>query len=103
MLAYFTSGVLPNRIERQASESVDGDACPHPATGTTGPPKLVPRDFAYAAAHAATALYWLDLREGEHTSSCGRRSHRRRLCASSTGAETNENERAATSTFSRTV
>lgn len=34
-------------------------------SGTTGPPKNVPRDFAYAHAHAATALYWMSLQEGD--------------------------------------
>src|SRR5690606_3264789 len=33
-------------------------------SGTTSLPKMVPRDFAYALAHAATALFWLDLRAG---------------------------------------
>jgi len=32
-------------------------------SGTTGMPKMVPRDFGYALAHAATALFWMDLRE----------------------------------------
>ncbi len=34
-------------------------------SGTTSLPKMVPRDFAYALAHAATALFWMDLRAGE--------------------------------------
>ncbi|TNE33474.1 MAG: acyl-CoA synthetase [Alphaproteobacteria bacterium] len=34
-------------------------------SGTTSMPKLVPRDFGYALAHAATALFWMDLREGD--------------------------------------
>jgi acetyl-CoA synthetase len=34
-------------------------------SGTTGPPKMVPRDFAYSLAHAATAAFWMDLRQGE--------------------------------------
>jgi acetyl-CoA synthetase len=32
-------------------------------SGTTALPKMVPRDFGYALAHAATALFWMDLRE----------------------------------------
>ena len=31
-------------------------------SGTTAMPKMVPRDFAYALAHAATGLFWMDLR-----------------------------------------
>ena len=34
-------------------------------SGTTSLPKMVPRDFGYALAHAATALFWMDLREGD--------------------------------------
>ncbi|WP_339717481.1 AMP-binding protein [uncultured Sneathiella sp.] len=34
-------------------------------SGTTSMPKMVPRDFGYALAHAATALFWMDLREGD--------------------------------------
>ena len=30
-------------------------------SGTTGLPKMVPRDFSYALAHAATAMFWMDL------------------------------------------
>jgi acetyl-CoA synthetase len=26
---------------------------------------MVPRDFAYSLAHAATAAFWMDLRQGE--------------------------------------
>lgn len=32
-------------------------------SGTTALPKMVPRDFGYALAHAATALFWMDLRD----------------------------------------
>ncbi len=32
-------------------------------SGTTALPKMVPRDFGYAMAHAATALFWMDLKE----------------------------------------
>ena len=32
-------------------------------SGTTALPKMVPRDFGYALAHAATGLFWMDLRE----------------------------------------
>lgn len=36
-------------------------------SGTTGHPKLAPRDFAYGLSHAATALFWMDLkRESIH-------------------------------------
>lgn len=34
-------------------------------SGTTSQPKMVPRDFGYAMAHAATALFWMDLRESD--------------------------------------
>lgn len=34
-------------------------------SGTTALPKMVPRDFGYALAHAATALFWMDLREND--------------------------------------
>lgn len=34
-------------------------------SGTTALPKMVPRDFGYAMAHAATALFWMDLRESD--------------------------------------
>ena len=30
-------------------------------SGTTGMPKMVPRDFSYALSHASTALFWQDL------------------------------------------
>jgi len=32
-------------------------------SGTTALPKMVPRDYGYALAHAATGLFWMDLRE----------------------------------------
>ncbi len=32
-------------------------------SGTTALPKMVPRDFGYGLAHAATGLFWMDLRE----------------------------------------
>lgn len=34
-------------------------------SGTTALPKMVPRDFGYALAHTATALFWMDLRESD--------------------------------------
>lgn len=34
-------------------------------SGTTALPKMVPRDFGYAYAHAATALFWMDLKEND--------------------------------------
>lgn len=34
-------------------------------SGTTALPKMVPRDHAYAYAHALTALYWMDLSESD--------------------------------------
>ena len=34
-------------------------------SGTTALPKMVPRNFGYALAHAATALFWMDLRESD--------------------------------------
>lgn len=30
-------------------------------SGTTGMPKMVPRDFSYGLAHAATGMFWMDL------------------------------------------
>lgn len=32
-------------------------------SGTTALPKMVPRDYSYALAHAATGLFWMDLSE----------------------------------------
>lgn len=34
-------------------------------SGTTALPKMVPRDFGYALAHAATGLFWMDLTEDD--------------------------------------
>ncbi|MEM6941938.1 MAG: AMP-binding protein [Pseudomonadota bacterium] len=34
-------------------------------SGTTALPKMVPRDYGYALAHAATGLFWMDLRESD--------------------------------------
>ena len=34
-------------------------------SGTTALPKMVPRDYGYALAHAATALFWMDLQESD--------------------------------------
>src|SRR5690606_10539344 len=34
-------------------------------SGTTSLPKMVPRDHGYALAHAATGLFWQDLRPGD--------------------------------------
>jgi len=34
-------------------------------SGTTGMPKMVPRDMAYAHAHTITGKYWLDLQEND--------------------------------------
>ncbi len=34
-------------------------------SGTTAMPKMVPRDFGYALAHAATGLFWMDLHESD--------------------------------------
>jgi len=34
-------------------------------SGTTSQPKMVPRDYAYGLAHAATALFWMDSRKGD--------------------------------------
>lgn len=60
-----------------AAESPDMDraaAGPFPSTdmmmayftsGTTALPKMVPRDYGYALAHAATGLFWMDLRESD--------------------------------------
>ncbi len=35
------------------------------SSGTTALPKMVPRDFGYAYALAATALFWMDLKEND--------------------------------------
>ena len=60
-----------------AAESPDADAAalgPFQSTdmmmayftsGTTALPKMVPRDYGYALAHAATGLFWMDLREDD--------------------------------------
>ena len=34
-------------------------------SGTTAMPKMVPRDFGYGLAHAATGLFWMDLQESD--------------------------------------
>ena len=34
-------------------------------SGTTALPKMVPRDYGYALAHAATGLFWMDLNEDD--------------------------------------
>lgn len=34
-------------------------------SGTTALPKMVPRDFGYGLAHAATGLFWMDLEESD--------------------------------------
>ncbi|MEM7268588.1 MAG: AMP-binding protein [Pseudomonadota bacterium] len=34
-------------------------------SGTTSLPKMVPRDYGYALAHAASALFWMDLSESD--------------------------------------
>jgi acetyl-CoA synthetase len=34
-------------------------------SGTTALPKMVPRDYGYALAHAGTGLFWMDLRESD--------------------------------------
>ena len=34
-------------------------------SGTTSYPKMVPRDFGYGLAHAATGLFWMDLRRDD--------------------------------------
>ncbi|MEO9820008.1 MAG: AMP-binding protein [Paracoccaceae bacterium] len=34
-------------------------------SGTTALPKMVPRDYGYALAHSATALFWMDLQESD--------------------------------------
>ena len=60
--------------EDQDSEFSAGDLPPFASTetmmiyftsGTTALPKMVPRDFGYAYAHAATALFWMDLKEDD--------------------------------------
>lgn len=56
----------------QEPELSAGDVAPFDASetmmiyftsGTTALPKMVPRSFGYAYAHAATALFWMDTRE----------------------------------------
>lgn len=34
-------------------------------SGTTAMPKMVPRDYGYGLAHAATGLFWMDLRDSD--------------------------------------
>lgn len=60
--------------EAQDGNLTAGDVAPFAATdtmmiyftsGTTALPKMVPRDFGYALAHATTALFWMDLREDD--------------------------------------
>ncbi len=34
-------------------------------SGTTAMPKMVPRDYAYGLAHAATGLFWMDLQQSD--------------------------------------
>lgn len=34
-------------------------------SGTTSMPKMVPRDYSYALAHAITGKYWMDLKDGD--------------------------------------
>lgn len=34
-------------------------------SGTTGMPKMVPRDYSYALAHAATGMFWMDLQSDD--------------------------------------
>ena len=34
-------------------------------SGTTAMPKMVPRDYAYGLAHAATAMFWMDLKSSD--------------------------------------
>ncbi|MCF6343784.1 MAG: acyl--CoA ligase [Devosiaceae bacterium] len=46
-----------NRTPTKADEIMMG----YFTSGTTGMQKMVPRDFAYGLAHAATALFWMDL------------------------------------------
>ncbi len=60
--------------EAQNGGLVDQDVAPFSSedtmmiyftSGTTALPKMVPRNFGYALAHAATALFWMDLRESD--------------------------------------
>jgi acetyl-CoA synthetase len=60
-----------DRLLAEASPAVDRAAFPKTrsadmmmayfTSGTTSMPKMVPRDFGYALAHAATGLFWMDL------------------------------------------
>ena len=51
--------------EQYGPYSADDDMLAYFTSGTTSLPKLVPRDASYAMAHAATGLFWLDLRQGD--------------------------------------
>ncbi len=60
--------------DAQSAELNSSDLAPFSATdtmliyftsGTTAMPKMVPRDFAYGLAHAATGLFWMDLQESD--------------------------------------
>ncbi len=65
---------LKNLSDAQTTELQAADLAPFSATdtmliyftsGTTAMPKMVPRDFAYGLAHAATGLFWMDLHESD--------------------------------------
>ncbi len=46
-----------DRVETHASDMMMA----YFTSGTTAMPKMVPRDYAYGLAHAATGLFWMDL------------------------------------------
>lgn len=64
-----------DRLLDEASPDLDRAAFPNTratdmmmayfTSGTTSMPKMVPRDHGYALAHAATGLFWMDLRRGD--------------------------------------
>lgn len=65
---------LKDLSDAQTTELQAADVAPFSATdtmliyftsGTTALPKMVPRDFAYGLAHAATGLFWMDLQESD--------------------------------------
>lgn len=50
------------RFERPAATRATDLMMAYFTSGTTSMPKMVPRDHGYALAHAATGLFWMDLR-----------------------------------------
>lgn len=61
-----TAAASPVLERKDAPSTVSSDIMmTYFTSGTTSMPKMVPRDFGYALTHVATALFWMDLREGD--------------------------------------